>query len=110
MATNLDKHRYRYSSGVSAQEQEKWGRDTARSRYGMPRYQDGNSPQPEDRSMPQRLGDSAGAGARPAGSGWTNDVSGWTRGARGEPQMHSESAEGKPNFDHRGPDGLPRKW
>jgi hypothetical protein len=52
-----DSHRYTYSSGVKAQEVEKWGRDTAARRYGEPR-----SPnmKPKDMSQPQDPVDQAG--------------------------------------------------
>jgi hypothetical protein len=33
------------------------------------------------------------------GPGYSNDCSGWTRGARGEPTGNNETAEGKPSFD-----------
>src|SRR5215813_12957022 len=52
MATNTDKHRYTYSSGIKAVETEKWGRNKAYSRYGVPEYLDG-APRPPDNS---RLG------------------------------------------------------
>jgi hypothetical protein len=37
------------------------------------------------------------------GPGYSNDASGWTRGARGEPSGNNETAEGKPSFDHSPP-------
>jgi hypothetical protein len=32
-------------------------------------------------------------------SNYSNDCSGWVRGARGEPTGNNETAEGKPSFD-----------
>jgi hypothetical protein len=84
---NVDKHRYSYGGGVKAVETEKWGRDTARSRYGSLKYENG-APRPADASRPQRLGDSGNLQA----PGFRNDTSGWVRGEGG-------TAETKPNFD-----------
>jgi hypothetical protein len=78
---NVDKHR-RSMSGVKAQETEKWGRDTARERYGSLKQggmtaKDTHGPQaPTDKQAP----------------GYANiHRNDWIRGA-------GESAEGKPNF------------
>src|SRR5262245_60595512 len=83
---NKDSHRYSYSGGVKAVEQEKWGRDTAIRRYGTP-AQTGDMNNPRDRSAPQ-FKDTDGRGAD-----WRDDVSekSWIRGG-GE--------DGRPkNFD-----------
>ena len=55
---NADKHRYKYSSGVKAQETSKWGQQTARSRYGGLDYDNASPPKPKDATAPQKLGDS----------------------------------------------------
>jgi hypothetical protein len=47
---NKDAHRYTYSGGVKAVETEKWGRDTARERYGTLKQPD---MKPKDQSRPQ---------------------------------------------------------
>jgi hypothetical protein len=47
---NVDKHRLTYSGGVKAVEAEKWGRQTARSRYGKLEQPDMT---PKDGSFPQ---------------------------------------------------------
>jgi len=85
----VDKHRYSYSGGVKAVEEQKWGRDTVRERYGALKNEDG-APPPEDRHAPQRLGDSNNL----QGPSYQNIVpsDSWLRGG-GERQ-----AEGKPNF------------
>ena len=102
---NVSKHRYRVA-GLAAVEEEKWGRATARSRYGEPQHEDG-APPPPDREAPQRAGDDNNL----RGTGWQNDAAGWVRGCdRGTPQMKDETAENKPGFDKRGKDGLPLKW
>ena len=78
------KHRYTYSGGVKAVEQEKWGRDAAIRRYGTP--QTGEVDNVKDRSAPQ-FKDTDGRGPD-----WKDDhVNDWVRG-RGE--------DGRPpNFD-----------
>jgi hypothetical protein len=48
----VNKHRYTYSGGIKAVEEEKWGRDTARSRYGALKFEDG-APMAKDQSFPQ---------------------------------------------------------
>jgi hypothetical protein len=81
---NVDKHRQSYSGGVKAVEEQKWGRDTARERYGEARSPsmkatDATKPQsPEDKHSPN----------------YRNEVptSRWLRGG-------GESAEGKPHYD-----------
>jgi hypothetical protein len=88
----VDKHRYSYSGGVKAQEEQKWGRAKAEERYGPLKYRDG-APRPEDRSEPQRLGDSNNL----RGPDWKDDhPNDWVRGFG---KNGVESAEGKPNFD-----------
>ena len=85
---NKDQHRYTYSSGVKAVEENKWGRATAERRYGPLQYKDGASP-PPDRSYPQD------PEAKP-GSDWRDDSPNtWVRGFG---KGGNESAEGKPNF------------
>jgi hypothetical protein len=51
---NVDKHRQSYSGGVKAVEEQKWGRDTARERYGALKQPDTTA---VDHSQPQKLGD-----------------------------------------------------
>ena len=87
---NADKHRSSLS-GIPAVEEEKHGRQMARSRYGEPQYEDG-APPPADRNAVQGAGDPASAGARPRG--YANDVpeSSWLRGG-------GKGGEGMPNFD-----------
>src|SRR5262245_2516941 len=85
---NTDKHRYSYSGGVKAQEEQKWGRAKAEERYGPLKYRDG-APRPEDNHAPQRLGDPNNL----QGPNYRNEVANdWRRG--GGPKQ----AEGKPNF------------
>jgi hypothetical protein len=80
---NADKHRYSMS-GAKVVEESKWGANKARERYGAPTNQ--GMTKPEDRSAPQKLGDSANL--RGPVNDHRND---WVRGA-------GESAEGKPGF------------
>jgi hypothetical protein len=47
---NVDKHRLNYSGGIKAVETEKWGRQTARERYGTLKQPD---MKPKDMSKPQ---------------------------------------------------------
>jgi K+-transporting ATPase c subunit len=78
----------RSMSGLKVEETEKWGSRTAYERFGKPQYLHG-APRPEDRSGPQKLGDSNNL----QGNRYDNDVrNDWRRGA-------GESAEGKPGFD-----------
>jgi hypothetical protein len=81
---NVDKHR-RSMSGIKAVETEKWGRSTARERYGAPHQP---NMRPEDVHAPQRLGDRNNL----QGPNYSNiHRDDWIRG-------RGESAEGKPNF------------
>jgi len=50
---NVDKHRRTYSAGIKAMETEKWGRDTARARYGSLQYEDKGAPSPPIANKPQ---------------------------------------------------------
>lgn len=64
---------------------EKWGRKTARERYGAPTT--GNVNSPKDMTAPQAPEDKQGPK-------YSNDApNDWRRGGP------NESAEGKPNFD-----------
>jgi hypothetical protein len=82
---NVDKHR-RSMSGLKVTEQEKWGRDTARKRYGSLDYQFNAPPQPRDQSQPQDPVDRHGPN-------YSNDVpNSWLRGG-------GKGGEGKPGFD-----------
>jgi hypothetical protein len=79
---NMDLHRHSMS-GLRVEETEKWGRDTARSRYGEARSP---SMKATDATKPQAREDKQAAGYR-------NEVpvSSWLRGG-------GESAEGKPAY------------
>ncbi len=57
-----------------AENESKWGRKTARARYGAPKSPD---MRPKDEHGPQRLGDSNNL----HGPGYENDTSGWLRAA-----------------------------
>jgi hypothetical protein len=84
---NTNKHRSTYSAGIKAVEREKWGRRTAEERYGPLEYRNG-APRPEDRSEPQRLGDSNNL----RGPGWQDDhANDWIRGK-------NEDATKRPGF------------
>jgi len=77
------------------------GEAQATSRYGgTTKVHPG--PENYNANKPQRLGDSTNL----QDSGYNNDVpeSSYLRGGP------KESAQGKPNFDPRGKDGLPKKW
>ena len=88
---NADKHRRSYSGGVKAVEEGKWGRETARARYGALEYENG-APPPEDRHAPQRLGDRNNL----QGPNYQNrSPDNWVRGFG---KNGVESAEGKSNF------------
>jgi hypothetical protein len=88
---NTNKHKSSYSNGVKAVEEQKWGRSTARERYGSLEYQNG-APAPADRHAPQRLGDANNL----QGPGYVNrHRNDWVRGFG---KGGIESAEGKPNF------------
>jgi len=81
---NKDLHRHSMS-GLKVQETEKWGRSTARERYGAPRSPDTKA---EDRHAPQKLGDANNL----QGNYYSNNVrNDWRRGG-------GESAEGKPGY------------
>src|SRR5262245_19146020 len=91
---NTDKHRYTYSGGIKATEEQKWGRAKAEERYGPLQFRDG-APRPPDRSEP-RFKQTDGRGPD-----WRDNTAkdwrvGFGKGGGGE------SAESKPNFDHRG--------
>jgi hypothetical protein len=82
---NKDLHRHSMS-GLKVEETEKWGRDTARSRYGEARSPDMKA---EDRHAPQKLGDANNL----QGNYYSNNVrNDWRRGS-------GESAEGKPHYN-----------
>ena len=86
---NVDKHRMKYSGGVKAVETEKWGRDTARERYGGTAK---TFSRPEIQNKPQKLGDPNNLQA----PGYDNiHAKDWVRGFG---KGGVESAEGKPNF------------
>jgi hypothetical protein len=72
---NKDSHRYTYSGGVKAVESEKWGRTTARERYGSPQHFHG-APPPKDQSGPQDPGSKHGPNYNNDTSGWRYDGSG----------------------------------
>jgi len=90
---NKDGHRYSMS-GFSVQEESKWGRSTARKRYGEPR--DG-APAPADNSEPQQ-DPNVKRGSWAAGSHSLGDVpvTDWKRAP-------GESAESKPYYDKQNP-------
>jgi hypothetical protein len=90
MAKNVDHHRYTYSGGIKAVEEQKWGRQTAYSRYGVPEFLDG-APQPPDNAGPR-------AREYAQGRGYHNDVpsDSWLRAA-------GEDATTKPGFDKDNP-------
>jgi len=86
---NVDKHRTTYSGGVKAVETEKWGRDTARERYGKLEQPD---MRPPIANKPQRLGDPNNL----QGPGYDNiHREDWVRGFG---KGGVESAEGRPGF------------
>lgn len=64
---------------------EKWGRKTARERYGAPTQK---IPSPTPAHKPQKLGDSNNL----QGPEYSNDASGWVRAP-------NEDATKKPGFD-----------
>ena len=86
---NVNKHRTSYSNGVKAVEEQKWGRSTARERYGPLKQPDTTA---VDRSQPQKLGDANNL----QDPTYDNRVSNiWVRGfGRGG----IESAETKPGY------------
>jgi len=86
---NVDKHRTSYSGGVKAVETEKWGRDTARERYGGTTK---TFSRPEIANKPQKLGDANNL----QGPGYDNiRRKDWVRGYG---KNGTESAESMPNF------------
>jgi len=86
---NVDKHRQSYSNGVKAVEEQKWGRDTARERYGALKQPDTTA---VDHSQPQKLGDRNNL----QDPSYDNRVSNtWVRGFG---KNGNESAEGKPGY------------
>jgi hypothetical protein len=80
---NVNKHRTSMS-GLKVTETEKWGRTTARERYGSPQYYTG-APSPRDQSQPQFKED------RPDKAYQNNHRQDWVVGA-------NEDAT-KPGFD-----------
>jgi hypothetical protein len=85
---NVDKHR-RSMSGLKVQETEKWGRNTARERYGVLKQPDMT---PVDQSQPQKLGDRNNLQDPSYNNTHRND---WVRGYG---KNGSESAENKPGY------------
>jgi len=77
-----------------------WGESKATERYGGgTRHPDMSGGAFED-NKPQKLGDANNQ----QGNFYDNDCRpSWKTGV-------GQSAEGKPNFDPRGKDGLPKKW
>jgi len=73
---------------------EEWGARKAEERYGQGVR---TFAPPPERSLPQDLVDKSGD------RNYNQTPNNWLRGA-------GESAMGKPNFDPRGKDGLPKKW
>jgi len=87
---NINKHRTTYSGGVKAVETEKWGRDTARERYGA--ATNATFGPPPIQNKPQRLGDPNNL----QGPGYDNiHREDWVRGFG---KGGVESAEGKPGY------------
>ena len=87
---NVDKHRQSYSGGVKAVEEQKWGRDTARERYGPLKQPDTTA---VDRSQPQKLGDRNNLQDPSYNNTHRND---WVRGFG---KGGIESAESKPGYN-----------
>jgi len=85
---NADKHRYTYSKGVKAVEEQKWGRNKAVERYGELR--DPDMKPPDGACYPQKLGDKNNLQDK----GYSNEVpeNSWLRGG-------GKGGEGYPNFD-----------
>jgi hypothetical protein len=86
---NANKHRSSYSNGVKAVEESKWGRDTARERYGVLKQPDMTA---VDRSQPQKLGDANNLQDPSYNNTHRKD---WVRGFG---KGGIESAEGKPGY------------
>jgi hypothetical protein len=91
MNEGIKKHRYSYSGGVKAVEEQKWGRDTARSRYGSLDFDQKPPLPPKDMSEPQFKATDG------RGPDWKDDTAKDWRVGFGKNGV--ESAEGKPNFD-----------
>jgi hypothetical protein len=86
---NKDQYRHGYTSGVKADNQAVWGRETAPNRYGPLKFAKDSPPPPEDRSEPQFRQDQRGPN-------WQDDTaSDWRRGFG---KGGIESAEGKPGY------------
>src|SRR5262245_63887300 len=85
---NKDQHRMKYTAGISAVEEAKWGASKARERYGrLPQV----DMRPKDMSMPQFKQTDGRA------ADWADDhPNDWVRGFG---KNGVESAEGYPNFD-----------
>jgi hypothetical protein len=87
---NKDQYRYGYTSGIKADNEGIWGRETARSRYGPLDFATKAPMPPKDQSFPQFRQDQRGPD-------WQDDTaSDWRRGFG---KNGLESAEGKPNFE-----------
>jgi len=86
---NVNKHRTSYSNGVKAVEEQKWGRDTARERYGVLKQPDTTA---VDHSQPQKLGDRNNLQDPSYNNTHRND---WVRGFG---KGGIESAETKPGY------------
>jgi hypothetical protein len=86
---NVNKHRTSYSGGVKAVEEQKWGRDTARERYGPLKQPDTTA---VDHSQPQKLGDRNNLQDPSYNNTHRND---WVRGFG---KGGIESAETKPGY------------
>jgi hypothetical protein len=72
---NVNKHRISIAGVGKVSETQKWGRDTAISRYG--KSESPNMKPAEDRSAPQKLGDKNNL----RGPNWQDDVAkDWRRG------------------------------
>ena len=84
----MAEHRYSREGVGKVVEEQKWGRDKARERYGALKYEDGAS-RPADKHLPQDPVDRHG----PKYENRTPDN--WLRGFG---RNGIESAEGKPNF------------
>jgi hypothetical protein len=78
--------------GLLVEESEKWGRDTARQRYGECKHEDGVEWATPVDNKPQKLNDPTNLQAPE--HYYNNDASGWVR-AEGEDAMR-----GKGNFDY----------
>ena len=70
-----------------------WGRETAKERYNLTQDKLPDVAAAHNMEAPQFPEDQRG-------EKYSNRTSGWVRGAKGEPTMKNETAEGKPSFDH----------